>query len=108
MEHSKSSFIKLALDSQVLKFGEFTLKSGRLSPYFFNAGLFYQGNAFRHWSILCQTLIDNKVDFEHLFGPAYKGLPFATTTAIALAEMGKESTVTFNRKEVKITVKAVN
>lgn len=102
MNHTKSSFIKLALDCQVLKFGEFTLKSGRLSPYFFNAGLFYQGNALRQLGqFYAQTLLDNKVEFEHLFGPAYKGLPLATTTAVALAELGKETTVTFNRKEVK-------
>ena len=102
MNHTKSSFIKLALDCQVLKFGEFTLKSGRMSPYFFNAGLFYQGSALRQLGqFYAQTLLDNKVEFEHLFGPAYKGLPLATTTAVALAELGKEATVTFNRKEVK-------
>lgn len=102
MNHTKSSFIKLALDCQVLKFGEFTLKSGRLSPYFFNAGLFYQGSALKQLGqFYAQTLIQNNAAFDHLFGPAYKGLPLATATAIALAEMGKESTVTFNRKEVK-------
>jgi orotate phosphoribosyltransferase len=102
MNHTKSSFIKLALDSQVLKFGEFTLKSGRISPYFFNAGLFYQGNALRQLGkFYAQTLVDQKVEFDHLFGPAYKGLPLATATAVALDEMGKEVTVTFNRKEIK-------
>ncbi|BCA95133.1 orotate phosphoribosyltransferase [Legionella antarctica] len=102
MNHTKSSFIKLALDCQVLQFGEFKLKSGRLSPYFFNAGLFYQGNALLQLGqFYAQTLLDNKVEFEHLFGPAYKGLPLATTTAVALAEQGKNITVTFNRKEVK-------
>lgn len=102
MNHTKSSFIKLALDSQVLKFGEFTLKSGRLSPYFFNAGLFYQGSALRQLGqFYAKTLIEHEVEFAHLFGPAYKGLPLATTTAVALAELGKDITVTFNRKEVK-------
>lgn len=102
MNHTKSAFIKLALDSQVLQFGEFTLKSGRISPYFFNAGLFYQGSALRDLGrFYAQTLISNQVDFDHLFGPAYKGLPLATTTAVALADLGKEVTVTFNRKEVK-------
>lgn len=102
MNHTKSSFIKLALDCQVLKFGDFILKSGRLSPYFFNAGLFYQGYALRQLGqFYAQTLLDNNVAFEHLFGPAYKGLPLATTTAVALSEMGKEITVTFNRKEIK-------
>lgn len=102
MSHTKSSFIKLALDCQVLKFGEFTLKSGRKSPYFFNAGLFYQGSALRQLGqFYAQTLLEHKAEFEHLFGPAYKGLPLATATAVALSELGKETTVTFNRKEVK-------
>lgn len=102
MEHTKSAFIKLALDSQVLRFGEFTLKSGRISPYFFNAGLFYQGSALQKLGhFYAKTLLDSKLPFDHLFGPAYKGLPLATATAIALAELGKECTVTFNRKEAK-------
>ncbi|MCW8407774.1 orotate phosphoribosyltransferase [Legionella sp. PATHC035] len=102
MNQMKSAFIKLALDCQVLKFGEFTLKSGRISPYFFNAGLFYQGNALRQLGqFYAKTLTEQKAQFDHLFGPAYKGLPLATATAIALAEFGQETTVTFNRKEVK-------
>lgn len=102
MNHTKSSFIKLALDSQVLKFGEFTLKSGRISPYFFNAGLFYQGNSLRQLGqFYAQTLLEQHVEFDHLFGPAYKGLPLATATAVALDELGKDVTVTFNRKEIK-------
>ncbi|ARG97798.1 orotate phosphoribosyltransferase [Legionella micdadei] len=102
MDTSKEAFIRLALDCQVLKFGEFTLKSGRISPYFFNAGLFYQGEALRQLGYFyAKTLIDDKIDFEHLFGPAYKGLPIATATAIALAELGVNTTVTFNRKEAK-------
>ena len=102
MNHTKSSFIKLALDCQVLKFGEFTLKSGRLSPYFFNAGLFYHGSALRKLGqFYAQTIMSHQIEFDHLFGPAYKGLPLATTTAVALDELGKDCTVTFNRKEVK-------
>lgn len=102
MNHSQSSFIKLALDCHVLKFGSFTLKSGRISPYFFNAGLFYQGKALQQLGqFYAKALLDNKVDFHHLFGPAYKGLPLATATAIALSEQGQETTVTFNRKEAK-------
>lgn len=98
----KDSFIRLALQNNVLKFGKFTLKSGRESPYFFNAGLFYQGEALRQLGqFYAKTLIDHAVDFQHLFGPAYKGLPLATSTAIALAEAGIQTTVTFNRKEVK-------
>ncbi|KTD41043.1 orotate phosphoribosyltransferase [Legionella parisiensis] len=102
MNQMKSAFIKLALDCQVLKFGEFTLKSGRTSPYFFNAGLFYQGNALKQLGqFYAKTLLEHQAEFDHLFGPAYKGLPLATATAIALAELGQETTVTFNRKEVK-------
>ena len=102
MDHSKEAFIRLALDCNVLKFGEFTLKSGRLSPYFFNAGLFYQGKALRQiGEFYANTLVKQSVDFQHLFGPAYKGLPLATATAVALADMGIDTTVTFNRKEVK-------
>lgn len=98
----KDAFIRLALDCNVLKFGEFTLKSGRVSPYFFNAGLFYQGEALRLLGqFYAQTLIQHSIDFQHLFGPAYKGLPLATTTAVALAEAGINTTVTFNRKEIK-------
>jgi orotate phosphoribosyltransferase len=102
MDDTKSAFIKLALDCRVLQFGEFTLKSGRSSPYFFNAGLFYQGSTLRKLGICyAQTLLTNKIDFDNLFGPAYKGLPLATATAIALSEAGKETSVTFNRKEIK-------
>jgi orotate phosphoribosyltransferase len=102
MNYTKSSFIKLALESQVLQFGSFTLKSGRQSPYFFNTGLFYQGKSLDQLGqFYAQTLIENKVEFDHLFGPAYKGFPLATATAIALSQRGKDSTVTFNRKEVK-------
>lgn len=102
MDNSKESFIRLALACQVLKFGEFTLKSGRQSPYFFNAGLFYQGQALHQLGhFYAATLIKHKIDFQHLFGPAYKGLPLATATAIALAELGVNISVTFNRKEAK-------
>jgi orotate phosphoribosyltransferase len=102
MDHIKSAFIKLALDCQVLKFGEFTLKSGRISPYFFNAGLFYQGSAIQQLGQLyAKTLLAQQTQFEHLFGPAYKGIPLATATAVALSELGKDITVTFNRKEAK-------
>lgn len=102
MKNSKKAFIHLALACNVLKFGEFTLKSGRVSPYFFNAGLFYEGQALQQLGqFYAQTLINHHLRFQHLFGPAYKGLPLATTTAVALAEHGINATVTFNRKEVK-------
>ena len=98
----KNEFIKLAIDCNVLKFGEFTLKSGRTSPYFFNAGMFYTGNALaKLGKFYAQAIIDSKIDFQHLFGPAYKGLPLASATAIALSQTGRDVTVTFNRKEIK-------
>lgn len=99
---TKEAFIQLALNEGVLKFGDFTLKSGRKSPYFFNAGLFYQGQALRRLGqFYANTFIENSIDCQHLFGPAYKGLPLATAMAIALADRGVDATVTFNRKEVK-------
>jgi orotate phosphoribosyltransferase len=98
----KRKFIRLAIDCQVLQFGHFTLKSGRQSPYFFNAGLFYDGEALRQLGqCYAQLLLEKKVDCQHLFGPAYKGFALATATAIALAEQGVLSKVTFNRKEAK-------
>ena len=102
MTNTKEAFIRLALECDVLKFGEFTLKSGRISPYFFNAGLFYQGKALHQLGqFYANTLINQSIDFQHLFGPAYKGISLATATAVALAEKGIDSTVTFNRKEMK-------
>jgi len=102
MDLSKEAFIQFILDEHVLTWGEFTLKSGRISPYFFNAGLFYQGNALRRLGeFYAAVLIKHKPDLAHLFGPAYKGLPLATTTAIALARQGHDVNVTFNRKEAK-------
>ncbi len=98
----KETFIRLALECDVLQFGEFTLKSGRQSPYFFNAGLFYDGRALHQvGQCYAQVLVDHHIPCQQLFGPAYKGLPLATATAIALAEQGINATVTFNRKETK-------
>lgn len=100
--YSKNAFIELAIQNGVLKFGDFILKSGRQSPYFFNAGLFYTGHALRQLGqFYANCLIEHKINCQHLFGPAYKGLPLATATAIALAERGIHSSVTFNRKEAK-------
>lgn len=102
MQYTKADFIQLALSCNVLKFGDFTLKSGRNSPYFFNAGAFYHGSTLKKLGqFYANTLVKNQVQFQHLFGPAYKGLPLATATAIALAAMNIETTVTFNRKEAK-------
>lgn len=102
MDKVKDAFIQLALKCNVLKFGEFKLKSGRISPYFFNAGLFYDGQSLQQLGhFYAQTIINHNIQFQHLFGPAYKGLPLATTTGVALAAMGVNITVTFNRKEAK-------
>lgn len=102
MDISKKEFIKLARTCNVLTFGEFTLKSGRISPYFFNAGLFYTSHALHKLGrYYARALIEQHHNVDHLFGPAYKGLPLATATAIAFSEYGKDVTVTFNRKEAK-------
>lgn len=103
MIFSKNELIELAIENNVLKFGEFKLKSGRISPYFFNAGLFYTARSLaKVGQFYAQAIMASDVQFEHLFGPAYKGLPLATATAIALHEQHKiHCTVTFNRKEAK-------
>lgn len=102
MNPIKSSFIQLAIECNVLKFGEFSLKSGRISPYFFNAGLFYSGDALKKiGEYYAETIVNSKLSYQHLFGPAYKGLPLATATAVALSHKGINTTVTFNRKETK-------
>ncbi|MGM3192887.1 orotate phosphoribosyltransferase [Dickeya dadantii subsp. dieffenbachiae] len=103
MKAYQRQFIEFALGKQVLKFGEFTLKSGRISPYFFNAGLFNTG---RDLALLgrfyAEALVDAGVEFDVLFGPAYKGIPIATTTAVALAEHhDRDVPYCFNRKEAK-------
>ena len=96
-------FIRLCLDLGVLRFGEFKLKSGRLSPYFFNAGLFNTGRALaelgRHYA---QTIVSAGFTFDLLFGPAYKGIPLVAATAVALADHhGRSLPWAFNRKEAK-------
>ncbi len=103
MNKNQQEFIQFALDNEVLKFGQYTLKSGRLSPYFFNAGLFHSGLAIsRLGKFYAQAVVDSGVEFDVLFGPAYKGIPLACTTAIALAEEhGIDAPWCFNRKEVK-------
>lgn len=103
MKAYQRQFIEFALNKQVLKFGEFTLKSGRTSPYFFNAGLFNTG---RDLALLgrfyAEALVDAGIDFDLLFGPAYKGIPIATTTVVALAEHhDRDVPYCFNRKEAK-------
>jgi len=103
MKAYQREFIEFALSKQVLRFGEFTLKSGRTSPYFFNAGLFNTGGDLaRLGRFYASALMDSSIDFDLLFGPAYKGIPIATTTAVALADHhDKDLPYCFNRKEAK-------
>jgi len=103
MKAYQREFIEFALEKQVLKFGEFTLKSGRKSPYFFNAGLFNTGSDLaRLGRFYAAALADSGIEFDVLFGPAYKGIPIATTTAVALADHHNIDTpYCFNRKEAK-------
>ena len=103
MESYKIEFIKFALSRQVLKFGEFTLKSGRKSPYFFNAGLFSTGaDLARLGEYYAKAIQSSAVDFDVIFGPAYKGIPIATSVSIALFnQFNRDTPVCFNRKEAK-------
>ncbi|MBS9854766.1 MULTISPECIES: orotate phosphoribosyltransferase [Vibrio harveyi group] len=103
MKAYQREFIEFALEKEVLKFGEFTLKSGRKSPYFFNAGLFNSGRDLaRLGRFYAAALADSGIEFDVLFGPAYKGIPIATTTAVALADHHDIDTpYCFNRKEAK-------
>lgn len=103
MKDYQREFIEFALEKQVLRFGEFTLKSGRTSPYFFNAGLFNTGRDLaRLGRFYASALVDANINYDLLFGPAYKGIPIATTTAVALADHhDKDVPYCFNRKEAK-------
>ena len=99
---SQRRFLDLALERSVLRFGEFTLKSGRISPYFFNAGLFDSGGALaRLAECYADALEQSGLAFDMLFGPAYKGIPLATALSVALAARGRDFPVAFNRKEAK-------
>jgi len=103
MKAYQKEFIEFAIEKQVLKFGEFTLKSGRISPYFFNAGLFNTGRDLaRLGRFYAAALQDSGIDYDLLFGPAYKGIPIATTTAVALSnDYDLDVPYCFNRKEAK-------
>ncbi len=102
MQAYKHEFLDFALDLGVLRFGEFTLKSGRQSPYFFNTGLFNTGGSIgRLGQFYAQALLDRGPGFDMLYGPAYKGIPLATSVAIALAGAGRDLPWAFNRKEAK-------
>lgn len=103
MQDYQRRFIELALKRGVLKFGSFTLKSGRQSPYFFNAGGFCTGeDLYTLGSCYAHALVDSKISFDVLFGPAYKGIPLACATAMALSSEHKVNVPwCFNRKEAK-------
>ena len=103
MQAYQREFIHFALERGVLRFGEFTLKSGRVSPYFFNAGLFDSGLALAKLGrFYAQALMDSGLSYDVIFGPAYKGIPLAATTAVALAEHHQRDIPwCFNRKEAK-------
>ncbi|MFJ4144942.1 orotate phosphoribosyltransferase [Pseudomonas sp. NPDC089734] len=103
MQAYQRDFIRFAIDRGVLRFGEFTLKSGRTSPYFFNAGLFNSGSALAQLGrFYAAAVVDSGISFDVLFGPAYKGIPLAAATAVALAEHhGQDLPWCFNRKEAK-------
>ena len=103
MQNYQRDFIEFAIKQGVLKFGEFTLKSGRVSPYFFNAGLFNTGKALAEIGrFYAAALEDAGVDYDVIFGPAYKGIPLATTLSVALFDQyGKDVPYVFNRKEAK-------
>jgi orotate phosphoribosyltransferase len=98
----RREFIEFAIARQVLRFGEFKTKAGRLSPYFFNAGLFNDGESLRRLGqFYAKALLAAGIPFDLLFGPAYKGIPLVTATAIALAENRLNVPICFNRKEAK-------
>ncbi|MGV8841985.1 MAG: orotate phosphoribosyltransferase [Pseudomonas sp.] len=103
MQLYQREFIRFAIERGVLRFGDFTLKSGRRSPYFFNAGLFDSGLALAQLGrFYAQAVVDSGIAFDVLFGPAYKGIPLAASTAIALAEQHQlDLPWCFNRKEAK-------
>jgi len=98
----RQDFIRFTIEQNVLRFGEYKTKAGRLSPYFFDAGLFHDGAALRRLSqFYAKALLASGIEFDMLFGPAYKGIPLVAATAIALAETGRNVPYSFNRKEAK-------
>ena len=107
MNVDSQSFVKFALDSGVLKFGEYKLKSGRISPYFFNAGLFDDGvKMLALAQFYAASILKSGIEFDMIFGPAYKGIPLAATVAVELARIkkedgGKNVPFAYNRKEAK-------
>jgi len=102
MSDYKAEFVEFAIASQVLCFGEFKTKAGRMSPYFFNAGLFNDGDKLKRLGeFYAKAIVDSGIAFDVLFGPAYKGIPLAASIAIALVGMGRNVPYAYNRKEAK-------
>ncbi len=102
MADFRQAFLAFSLAREVLRFGEFVTKAGRRSPYFFNAGLFDDGESLRRLGqFYADALLASGIAFDQLFGPAYKGITLAAATAIALAEKGHNVPFCFNRKEAK-------
>lgn len=102
MSDYKAEFVEFAIASQVLCFGEFKTKAGRMSPYFFNAGLFNDGDKLKRLGeFYAKAIVDSGIAFDVLFGPAYKGIPLAASIVVALAGMGRNVPFAFNRKEAK-------
>ena len=98
----RQEFIRFAIDSRVLLFGEFKTKAGRISPYFFNAGLFCDGASLRQLArFYAKAISAAGIAFDVLFGPAYKGIPLAAATAMALTDAGRNTPFSYNRKETK-------
>ena len=98
----RHDFICFVIAQKVLAFGEFKTKAGRLSPYFFNAGLFHDGFALKQLAqFYAKAIIDSGLQFDMLFGPAYKGIPLVAAIAIAFADAGRNIDFSFNRKEAK-------
>jgi orotate phosphoribosyltransferase len=98
----RQEFIRFAVNQKVLCFGEFETKAGRLSPYFFNAGLFHDGAALKQLAqFYAKAILAAGIQFDLLYGPAYKGIPLAAAVAIALADAGRNTGFSFNRKEAK-------
>jgi len=102
MDDFRHEFLEFALARDVLRFGKFVTKAGRETPYFFNAGLFNDGESLRRLGqFYARAALASSVDFDHLYGPAYKGITLAAATAIALAEFGHNVPYSYNRKEAK-------
>ncbi|PKO26046.1 MAG: orotate phosphoribosyltransferase [Betaproteobacteria bacterium HGW-Betaproteobacteria-8] len=102
MTDTTQDFIRFAIDKQVLRFGEFKTKAGRLSPYFFNAGLFNDGESLmKLGEFYAASILESGIQFDMLFGPAYKGITLAASIAIAFARVGRNVPYAYNRKETK-------